>query len=88
MMILIYFSNRFVHLLSVSSNLEIFELDLQVPLMVGVFLSQENSMTVVAGLAKNLDGDLNVKVDLALTALLKIHGDKYSITIWQPQMNC
>lgn len=36
-----------------------------------VFLRQENSMTVVAGLSQNLDGDLHVKVDFTFTALLK-----------------
>lgn len=39
--------------------------------MVHVFLRQENSVTVVAGLSKNLDGDLNIKVDLTFTALFK-----------------
>lgn len=38
-----------------------------------VFLCKENSMTVVAGLSQNLDGDLHVKVDFAFTALLKTH---------------
>lgn len=36
-----------------------------------VFLRQENSVTVVAGLSQNLDGDLHVKVDFTFTALLK-----------------
>ncbi len=39
--------------------------------MVHVFLSQENGVAVVAGLPKDLDSDLNVKVDLTFTALLK-----------------
>lgn len=52
------------------SYLEVFELDLQVPLVVHVFLSQEDGVAVVAGLAKYFDGDLDVKVHLALAALL------------------
>lgn len=57
--------------------LEVLQLDLQVPFMMHVFLSQENSMAVVASLPKNLDGDLNIKVDLTFTALLK-----YSVGQW------
>lgn len=51
--------------------LEVFQLDLQVPFMVHVFLSQEDSVVVVASLPENLDGDLNIEVDLTFTALLK-----------------
>lgn len=65
---ILYFSNMHIF------YLEVFQLDLQVPFMVHVFLSQENSMAVVGGLPKNLDGDLNVKVDLTFTALLKYRG--------------
>lgn len=36
-----------------------------------VLLSQEDCVAVVAGLSQNLDGDLHVKVDFALAALLK-----------------
>lgn len=39
--------------------------------MVHVFLRQENSVTVVAGLSQNLDGNLDVEVDLAFTVLFK-----------------
>lgn len=52
-------------------HLEVFQLYLQVPFVMHVFLCQEYSMTVVAGLSQNLDGDLHVKVDFTLTALLK-----------------
>lgn len=52
-------------------HLEVFQLDLQVPFMVHVFLRQEDGVAVVAGLPKNLDGDLNVEVDLAFAALFK-----------------
>lgn len=56
--------------------LEVFQLNLKVPLMVHVFLSQEDSMTVVACLPENLDGDLYIKVDFTFTALLKKHSRK------------
>lgn len=49
--------------------LQVFQLDLQVPLMVHVLLGQENSVAVVASLPKNLNGDLNIKVNLTFTAL-------------------
>lgn len=39
--------------------------------MVHVLLSQEHSMAVVSSLPQYLDGDLNIKVDLTFTALLK-----------------
>lgn len=39
--------------------------------MVHVLLSQEHSMAVVSSLSQYLDGDLNIKVDLTFTALLK-----------------
>lgn len=70
--------------------LEVFQLDLQVPFMMHVFLSQENSMAVVAGLPKNLDGNLNIKVDLTFTTLLKNSAGRqwcYSI-MWQPLVTC
>lgn len=60
--------------------LEVFQLDLQVPFMVCVLLSQEDGMAVVARLSENLDGYLHIKVDLALTALFNIR------SIWQPLM--
>lgn len=53
--------------------LEVFQLDLQVPFMVHMLLSQENSVAVVTSLTKNLDGDLNIKVDLTFIALFKHH---------------
>lgn len=52
-------------------HLEVFQLYLQVPFVMHVFLCQENRMTVVAGLSQDLDGDLDVKVDFTFTALLK-----------------
>lgn len=65
--------------------LEVFELDLQIPFVVHVFLSQEDSVTVVAGLPKNLDGDLHVKMDLAFTTLLKYStGRQQFSTMQQP----
>ena len=39
--------------------------------MVFVPFSQKHSVAVVASLTKNLDGDLDVKMDLGFTALLK-----------------
>lgn len=54
--------------------LDVFQLDLQVPLVVHVLLCQEHSVAVVSSLAKNLDGDLDIKVDLTFTGLLKYRG--------------
>lgn len=42
--------------------------------MVHVLLCQEHSVAVVSSLTKNLDGDLNIKVDLIFIALLKYRG--------------
>ena len=70
----IVFSNqlRFANVLACFIiYLEVLQLDLQVPFMVHVLFGQENSMAVVAGLPKNLDGNLHIKVDLTVTTLLK-----------------
>lgn len=52
-------------------HLEVFQLYLQVPFVMHVLLRQEDGVAVVASLTQNLDGDLHVKVDFALAALLK-----------------
>lgn len=63
-------------------HLEVFQLDLQVPFMVHVFLRQEDGVAVVAGLPENLDGDLNVEVDLAFAALFKTAWDNSRFVIY------
>ncbi|TNN80111.1 hypothetical protein EYF80_009622 [Liparis tanakae] len=71
--VLVDFAFIVLYLLALPLQLidEVFQLDLQVPFMVHVFLSQEDSVVVVASLPENLDGDLHIEVDLAFTALLK-----------------
>lgn len=50
-------------------DLEVLQLNLEVPLMVGVLFCQEDGVAVVPGLAQDPDRRLHVKVNLALAAL-------------------